>query len=93
LVFDRDLELSNPAADPDLMATLAGWTRQDGGRAVQPEELPALLAELARRPAEYEERQTRWKLAGTTPDAWLMLLLMAATLGGEWYLRKRWGLV
>ena len=36
LVFDRDVELSTPAADPDLMASLAAWTRQEGGRAVAP---------------------------------------------------------
>jgi len=42
----RDVELSTPAADPDLMSSLAAWTRQEGGRAVAPEELPKLLGEL-----------------------------------------------
>ena len=93
LVFDRDIELSTPAADPDLMASLAAWTRQEGGRAVRPEELPSLLAELADKPPEYEVRQTRWKLAGTPGDAWLMLILMTAVLSTEWFLRKRWRLV
>jgi uncharacterized membrane protein len=93
MVFDRDVELSTPAADPDLMASLAAWTKQDGGRAVAPEELPKLLAEIAKRPPEYEVRQTRWKLAGTSGDAWLMLVLMTSVLSVEWYLRKRWGLV
>lgn len=93
LVFDRDIELSNPAADPDLMASLAAWTRQDGGRAVPPEELPKLLALLAEKPPEYEERQTRWKLAGTSGNAWILLVLMTAVLSIEWFLRKRWRLV
>jgi acyl transferase domain-containing protein len=93
LVFDRDVELSTPAADPDLMASLAAWTRHEGGRAVAPEELPALLSELASRPPEYEVRQTRWKLAGTSGDAWAMFLCMACCLSLEWFLRKRWGLV
>ncbi len=93
LVYDRDVELSTPAADPDLMASLAAWTRQEGGRAVAPEELPKLIAELAARPPEYEERQTRWKLAGTSGDAWLMLALMTSVLTAEWFLRKKWGLV
>src|SRR4029079_13954316 len=66
LVYDRDVELSTPAADPDLMTSLAAWTRQEGGRALAPEELPKLLGELARKPPEYEEHQTRWKLAGTS---------------------------
>src|SRR5439155_21922081 len=43
LVYDRDVELSTAAADPDLMASLAAWTRQEGGRALAPEELPKLL--------------------------------------------------
>jgi len=93
LVYDRDIELSTPAADPDLMAALAGWTRQEGGRALAPEELPKLLGELARRPPDYEVRQKRWKLAGTPADAWLMLLVMTSVLTTEWFLRKKWGLV
>ena len=93
LVFDRDIELSTPAADPDLMASLAGWTRQDGGRTVAPEELPELLAEIAKRPPEYEVRQTRWRLAGTSRDAWIFLVMMTTVLTGEWFLRKKWGLV
>jgi uncharacterized membrane protein len=93
LVYDRDIELSTPAADPDLMAALAGWTRQEGGRALAPEELPKLLGELARRPPDYEVRQKRWKLAGTPADAWLMLLVMTSVLTTEWFLRKKWGLI
>jgi hypothetical protein len=93
LVFDRDIELSTPAADPDLMASLAAWTRQEGGRTVAPEELPKLLGELARRDPEYEVRQTRWKLAGTAADAWSFLLVLTGLLTSEWFLRKRWGLV
>jgi uncharacterized membrane protein len=93
LIFDRDVELSNPAADPDLMASLAAWTKQEGGRAVAAEHVPQLLGELADKPPEYEVRQMRWKLAGTTGDAWLMFTLMTVALTAEWFLRKRWGLV
>jgi uncharacterized membrane protein len=93
LVFDRDLELANPAADPELMASLAAWTKAEGGRAVPPEELPKLLAELADQPPEYEERQTRWKLASTATDAWLFFLALTGLLSVEWWLRKKWGLV
>jgi uncharacterized membrane protein len=93
LVYDRDIELSSPAADPDLMASLAAWTRDEGGRAVPPEEVPKLLAELAAKDPEYEVREIRWKIAGTSGDAWLMLVVMTIALTGEWYLRKRWGLV
>lgn len=93
LVFDRDLELANPAADPELMASLASWTKAEGGRAVAPEELPKLLAELADQPPDYEERQTRWKLAATATDAWFFFLALTGILSVEWWLRKKWGLV
>ena len=93
LVFDRDIEFCNPAADPDLMASLAAWTKDEGGRAVAPEELPKLLEELADRPPEYEERETRWKLAGTAADAWVFFTALVALLSVEWWLRKKWGLV
>ncbi len=93
LVFDRDVELSNPSADPDQMAALAAWTKEEGGRAVAPEELPTLLAEIAERPQEYDERQTKWRLGSTPTDAWLFFLLLTGVLTGEWWLRKKWGLV
>lgn len=93
MVFDRDLELSNPAADPDHFAALAAWTKEYGGRTAAPEELPSLIDELHRRPQEFEVRQTRWRLAGTPGEAWLFLLLLAGVLSGEWFLRKKWGLV
>lgn len=93
LVFDRDIELSNPAADPDLMASLAAWTKAEGGRPVAPEELPKLIKDLADKPQEYEVRQTRWKLASTATDAWLFFLALTGLLTTEWWLRKKWGLV
>jgi uncharacterized membrane protein len=93
LVFDRDIELANPAADPDLMASLSAWTKEEGGRVVAAEELPKLLSELAARPPEYEVRQTRWKLAGTAADAWVFFLALTGLLSVEWWLRKKWGLV
>ncbi|WP_202921698.1 glutamine amidotransferase [Anatilimnocola aggregata] len=93
LVFDRDIELSNPAADPDQMAALAAWTKADGGRPLNPEELPALIAEIKSRPKDYEVRQTKWQLASTAGDAWLFFGVLIGLLGTDWFLRKKWGLV
>lgn len=93
LVFDRDVELSNPAADPDQMRALADWTKVDGGRALPPEELPGQIEEIRNRPKEFEVRQTKWQLASTAADAWLFFGLLIGLLGTDWFLRKRWGLV
>lgn len=94
LVFDRDLELSTPAADHDQLARLAAMTREFGGRVVAPEQLPSLLEEIRDRPPEMEiEVQTKWQLADTAPDAWALLLLFVGLLTTEWILRKKWGLV
>ncbi len=94
LVFDRDVELSTPAADHDQLARLAAMTKPFGGRVVAPEQVPALLEDIRDRPPEMEiEVQTKWQLADTGRDAWTLLLLLVALLTAEWFWRKKWGLV
>ncbi|WP_254509686.1 glutamine amidotransferase [Anatilimnocola floriformis] len=93
LVFDRDIELSNPAADPAQMAALADWTKDDGGGALAPEQLSAQIDAIRNRKKEYEIRQTKWQLASTSGDAWLFFCLLVGLLGTDWFLRKKWGLV
>jgi hypothetical protein len=93
-VVDQDVELSNPAADPDQLARLAAQTREAGGRLLASEQLADLLREIRRRPPELEiEVETRWQLADTAIDAWLFFLCVVALLSVEWGLRKKWGLV
>jgi uncharacterized membrane protein len=90
LVPDQDVELDRPAAEPSLMAQLAEMTATAGGKALAPEELPALLATLAAEPPKLHEevvaKTTYW-------DTWPFFLAFVTLLGTEWYLRKRWGLV
>jgi uncharacterized membrane protein len=94
LVFDRDIELSNPAADHDQLARLAAMTREAGGRLIAPEELAGLFQQLRDQPPELDiEIQTKWQLADTPRDAWILLLLLVGLLAAEWMLRKKWGLV
>ncbi len=90
LVPNQDLELDRPAAEPTLMAQLADMTKPAGGAALAAEELPDLLKRLAAKPPELKEevvaKATYW-------DTWPFFLIFVGLLGGEWYLRKRWGLV
>jgi hypothetical protein len=86
-VVRQDLELANPRANPPLMRQLADAT--DGGVRL-PEELPDIFTEIAARPAEFESRE-QWSYAPWT--SWPMLLVLMLSMSGEWFLRKRWGLV
>lgn len=87
LVFAQDLELDNAAAD---LATLEALAASTGGKALAPEQLPALIRQLAQNTEQFEVRQeTKTSLW----DRWAFFLLLVGLLGAEWYLRKRWGLV
>ena len=88
LVFPQDLELDSPAADTDMLQTMAEMTEE--GKLIAPEQLPGLIERLARETESLdilqETKQTFW-------DTWPFFLLLVGLLGLEWYLRKRWGLV
>lgn len=93
-VLDQDIELSNPAADPDQLARLANLTVDAGGKVLAAEELPGLLQKIKEQPPELEiQLQTKWQLADTWWDAWLFFVCVVGLLSSEWFLRKRWGLV
>lgn len=94
LVYDIDLELTDPAAQPEHLAQLSRMTAEAGGRRWAAENLPALLRRIRQQPPKMEvEVQQRWQLGDTGADAWLFLIAFVAILSGEWFLRKRWGLV
>ncbi len=86
-VFRQDLELANPRANPLLMRQLAEAT---AGGVRLPEELPGIFEEIGARPPIFASRE-QW--TWTPWDKLPALLLMAACLCVEWFLRKRWGLV
>jgi uncharacterized membrane protein len=92
-VIDRDIELSNPAADYELMNRLAQQTGSVGGKAITPEQLPDLLEEIRNQRNDLAvDLQEKWQLGDTAWDAWLIVLLMVSLWSTEWALRKRWGL-
>jgi uncharacterized membrane protein len=90
LVYEQDLELTNSAARPDLLASLATMTQAVGGKALTPEQLSSVFKELQAKPrqalVEREEKHTPW-------DKWPFLALFIGLLSTEWFLRKKWGLV
>jgi len=93
LVYSQDLELDNAAANPSKMSRLAEMTQAAGGRMIAPEQLASLVEELKEQPPEEIERFTRERLGDHLWDAGPMFLLVIGLLGGEWYLRKKWGMV
>ena len=93
-VQDRDLELSDPAANPTQLERMSWVTRDSGGRTVLPEQLSRLLQEIEERPPEIEiELESKWRFGDSTWDAWPFFILFVVVLGSEWWLRKRWGMV
>lgn len=87
LIYDQDLELENPAADRGTLDALAKMT---GGKLVAPEQLGELLDEIRDSLRQWEvtieDKRTLW-------DTWPFFSVLIALLSGEWFLRKRWGLV
>lgn len=86
-VFHLDLELDNAQANPAMMEALAVST---GGTAVSPAELPALWKKLAE---NTEKLLIRREVLRPLWDRWWLMLLMIGMLCGEWYVRKRGGMV
>ncbi|MEZ6115123.1 MAG: glutamine amidotransferase [Pirellulaceae bacterium] len=94
VVMEQDLELSDPAANPEQLQMLSAITSSAGGKSVAPEKLIDLLQELHNKPPETEiETESKWQLGDTNLDAWTFFLLLVGLMSSEWYLRKRWGMV
>ncbi len=87
LVWDKDLELDNPAADVGAMTNLAATA---AGESISPQELTSLLERIRNQPlnldVEVLTKVTLW-------DGWPLFFLLTGCLIVEWFLRKRWGLV
>ena len=94
VIYDRDLELHDPSANPALMASLADLTQETGGRALAPEEFPGLLENLADNLGALDVKiHKTWQFPGSEKVGWPFFLLVVVLLSSEWVLRKKWGLV
>lgn len=93
-VFDHDLELHDPVANPALLARMAELTSSSGGRLLAAEQLPSLWQELKQQTPNMKiDVQTKWELSGSPQIAWPFFLLVVSLLGSEWYLRRKWGFI
>lgn len=82
--FKQDVELDDPAADPETLKQIAALT---AGRTLEPEQLPALLEELAKQAKTLEIRTER--LRSLWDSFWIFLILIQL-MSIEWGLRKLW---
>jgi uncharacterized membrane protein len=94
IVYDEDVELSRPAADPAFLVKLAG---AGGGDALKIGELNAYLARLAERPVTASEtrRLTRpdWRTEERSGFLASFLAVFCVVMCLEWSLRRWWGMV
>ena len=87
-----DLELADPAANPQRLAMLAEMTKQAGGRVVPPEQLNDFIKEIRERPPETKlEVQSKWRFGDTSADTWPFFAIFVGLMASDWYLRKKWG--
>ena len=87
IVAQEDLELDNASADIDSMK---GVAKSSGGDIVEPEQLSNWLTQLMKKTDYLDEKQ---ETRTTLWDSWPFFVTVVVLLTGEWYLRKRWGLV
>ncbi|QDT42441.1 hypothetical protein Pan241w_25250 [Gimesia alba] len=88
IVDPRDLELDNPAADYSLLETIASLS---GGSALPPEELESFLTRMNKEKS-WNNGLIRYRRISLW-DNWYFLGLFVLMLSGEWFLRKKKGLV
>jgi len=87
VVYQRDLELDNAAADVNVLDDLA---KRSGGELQAPEQLPELIRSLGQRTEVLEVTKETTK---SLWDTWLFFAVFVGLLAVEWFLRKKWGLV
>lgn len=88
IVDPRDLELDNPAADYSLLETISSLS---GGSSLPPEELESFLT-LMNKEKSWNNGLIRYRRISLW-DNWYFLGLFVILLTGEWFLRKKKGLV
>ncbi len=87
VIFEQDLEMYNPAADPSLLQEISSITQ---GRFLLPEDFRSFLEELIEKGVNRELTQNTvislW-------DNWILLVCFVGVMSTEWFLRKKRGMV
>ncbi len=94
LAHEEDVEMAEWSADKAFMDKLA---KEGRGRAVTAAELPGLLKDLLA-PSSLDSKPKLiawpdWRSNRKSSFLPLFMLIFAAFLTGEWFLRRRWGMV
>lgn len=93
IVLDESRELSQPAADWQMMANIVSANQTAGGKLVLPENIGEAIAWLReRQEATKVTTIEKRRLGDAAWDAWLYLVLFCVILSTEWALRKSWQL-
>jgi uncharacterized membrane protein len=94
LVFEEDVEMAEWAADEGFLRKLADEGRGEFRRGAK---LTAFLEQLPPSPAAKTKPKVDadpdWNSASWSPFFVLFYLLFTGLLAGEWFLRRRWGMV
>ncbi|TWU14129.1 hypothetical protein CA54_29720 [Symmachiella macrocystis] len=87
VVFEQDLEMYNPAADPSLLQEISSVTQ---GRFLLPEDFRGFLEELIDKGIN---RQLTQNKVVSLWDNWILLVCFVGVMSTEWFLRKKRGMV
>ena len=87
VIFEQDLEMYNPAADPSLLQEISSVTQ---GRFLLPEDFRSFLEDLI---AKGVNRQLTQNKVVSLWDNWILLVCFVGVMSAEWFLRKKRGLV
>jgi uncharacterized membrane protein len=93
LVYQDDTEMLRQAADHEFLAKVAA---AGSGKGMRADDLPRFLQELKATPPPQQRSKVTylpdWRGTGTSPFLPILLLLFVGLIGGEWALRRAWGL-
>jgi uncharacterized membrane protein len=94
LVYDEEAELTRRAADHEFLKKLA---TAGGGQFLRADKLSEFLDRLQSQPRDPHQNRgevwPNWESKDTSAFRIVYLLLFVGLIGGEWFVRRRWGWV